>query len=67
MHRLSGSALPVHQLACRTGSARPQPGQGTPYPRPRRGAGVDMASPAPVADALTLFGTLVDELEALTR
>ena len=32
-----------------------------------RGAGVDMASPAPVADALTLFGTLVDELEALTR
>ena len=30
-----------------------------------RGAGVDMASPAPVADALSLFGTLVDELERL--
>ncbi len=30
-----------------------------------RGAGVDMASPAPVADALRLFGTLVDELESL--
>ena len=30
-----------------------------------RGAGVDMASPAPVADALSLFGTLVDDLERL--
>lgn len=30
-----------------------------------RGAGVDMASPTPVADALRLFGTLVDELESL--
>lgn len=30
-----------------------------------QGAGVDMASPAPVADALRLFGTLVDELESL--
>ncbi|MGM9612109.1 MAG: oligoendopeptidase F [Butyricicoccus sp.] len=30
-----------------------------------RGAGVDMASPVPVADALRLFGTLVDELESL--
>lgn len=30
-----------------------------------RGAGVDMASPAPIADALSLFGTLVDDLERL--
>lgn len=32
-----------------------------------RGAGVDMASPAPVADALALFGELVTELEQLTQ
>lgn len=31
-----------------------------------RGAGVDMASPQPVQDALELFGTLIDEMEALT-
>ena len=30
-----------------------------------RKAGVDMASPAPVASALTLFDSLVSELEAL--
>ncbi len=30
-----------------------------------RGAGVDMASPQPVQDALDLFGTLIDEMEAL--
>jgi oligoendopeptidase F len=30
-----------------------------------RGAGVDMASPGPVAAALTRFGALVDELETL--
>ena len=30
-----------------------------------RGAGVDMASPKPVQDALNLFGTLLDEMEAL--
>ena len=30
-----------------------------------RGAGVDMASPKPVQDALGLFGTLLDEMEAL--
>ena len=31
-----------------------------------RGAGVDMASPQPVQDALDLFGALLDEMEALT-
>ena len=31
-----------------------------------RGAGVDMASPQPVQDALELFGTLIDEMEVLT-
>jgi len=31
-----------------------------------RGAGVDMASPEPVNQALELFGTLLDEMEALT-
>ena len=31
-----------------------------------RGAGVDMASPQPIQDALDLFGTLLDEMEALT-
>ena len=30
-----------------------------------RGAGVDMASPKPVQDALDLFGELLDEMEAL--
>jgi len=30
-------------------------------------AGVDMASPAPVSDALALFGELLDEMEQLTR
>ena len=30
-----------------------------------RGAGVDMASPRPVQDALDLFGALLDEMEAL--
>ena len=30
-----------------------------------RGAGVDMASPEPVRDALDLFGALLDEMEAL--
>ena len=32
-----------------------------------RGAGVDMASPKPVQDALDLFGRLLDEMEALTE
>ena len=32
-----------------------------------RGAGVDMESPAPVEAALELFGTLLDEMEELTR
>ena len=32
-----------------------------------RGAGVDMASPKPVQDALDLFGSLLDEMEALTE
>lgn len=32
-----------------------------------RGAGVDMASPKPVQDALDLFGALLDEMEALTE
>ena len=32
-----------------------------------RGAGVDMATPAPTADALRLFDELVSELEELTR
>ena len=31
-----------------------------------RGAGVDMSTPAPIEAALRQFGTLVDELEALT-
>ena len=31
-----------------------------------RGAGVDMASPKPIQDALDLFGSLLDEMEALT-
>ena len=31
-----------------------------------RGAGVDMASPAPVMEALNLFGELIDEMEKLT-
>ena len=30
-----------------------------------RGAGVDMASPQPIQDALDLFGTLLDEMESL--
>ena len=30
-----------------------------------RGAGVDMASPQPIQDALDLFGKLLDEMEAL--
>ena len=30
-----------------------------------KGAGVDMTSPAPVEEALALFGTLLDEMEAL--
>ena len=32
-----------------------------------RGAGVDMTSPEPVAQALALFGELLDEMEALTE
>ncbi len=32
-----------------------------------RGAGVDMESPAPVDQALELFGQLLDEMEALTQ
>ena len=32
-----------------------------------REAGVDMDSPAPVADALSLFGRLLDEMDELTR
>ena len=32
-----------------------------------RGAGVDMASPKPIQDALDLFGTLIDEMETLTE
>ena len=32
-----------------------------------RGAGVDMASPTPVAEALALFGELIDEMEKLTQ
>ncbi|MCI8539421.1 MAG: oligoendopeptidase F [Oscillospiraceae bacterium] len=32
-----------------------------------RGAGVDMASPDPINEALDLFGGLIDEMEALTR
>lgn len=32
-----------------------------------KGVGVDMTSPAPVNDALQLFGELLDELEALTE
>ena len=31
-----------------------------------REAGVDMASPKPIQDALDLFGALLDEMEALT-
>ena len=30
-----------------------------------RGAGVDMAEPKPIQDALDLFGELLDEMEAL--
>ena len=30
-----------------------------------KGAGVDMTSPEPVAQALELFGQLLDEMEAL--
>ena len=30
-----------------------------------KGAGVDMASPKPIQDALDLFGELLDEMEAL--
>ena len=30
-----------------------------------KGAGVDMTSPAPVEEALQLFGKLLDEMEAL--
>ena len=30
-----------------------------------RGAGVDMTTPQPVESALTLFGELLDEMEAL--
>ena len=30
-----------------------------------KGAGVDMTSPAPVEQALQLFGELLDEMEAL--
>lgn len=30
-----------------------------------KGAGVDMSSPAPIQDALDLFGTLLDEMEKL--
>ena len=32
-----------------------------------KGAGVDMTSPAPVNEALALFGKLLDEMEALTE
>ena len=32
-----------------------------------RGAGVDMATPDPVNQALTLFGELLDEMEELTK
>jgi oligoendopeptidase F len=32
-----------------------------------KGAGVDMTSPAPVEAALELFGTLLDEMEALVE
>ena len=32
-----------------------------------KGAGVDMSSPAPVNQALELFGTLLDEMEELTK
>ena len=32
-----------------------------------KGAGVDMTSPAPVNDALALFGSLLDEMEKLTE
>ncbi len=32
-----------------------------------KGAGVDMTSPAPVDEALALFGELIDEMEALTE
>jgi oligoendopeptidase F len=32
-----------------------------------KGAGVDMTSPDPVNDALKLFGTLLDEMEELTK
>ena len=32
-----------------------------------KGAGVDMTSPAPVNQALALFGELLDEMEELTR
>ena len=32
-----------------------------------KGAGVDMASPKPVQDALDLFGELLDEMEAIAR
>ena len=32
-----------------------------------RMAGVDMASPKPVQDALDLFDTLLDEMETLTE
>ena len=31
-----------------------------------KGAGVDMSSPEPVNQALTLFGKLLDEMEELT-
>ena len=30
-----------------------------------KGAGVDMATPAPINEALNLFGELIDEMEAL--
>ena len=32
-----------------------------------RGAGVDMATPAPVNEALKLFGELLDEMEELVK
>ena len=32
-----------------------------------KGAGVDMASPKPIQDALDLFGKLLDEMEAIAR
>ena len=32
-----------------------------------KGAGVDMTDPAPVNDALKLFGELLDEMEALMQ